>query len=65
MVIQRRDALLRERIARDAAAHRGGHGVELPEAVRDVDVRILVLREQQARLGEAELLACQELGETV
>jgi len=65
MMVQRRDALLRERIAREAAAHGGGHGVELPEAARQIDVRVLVLREQQARLGEAELLACQELGEAV
>jgi hypothetical protein len=33
--------------------------------LRDVDVRVFVLGEQQARLGETELLARQELGEAV
>src|SRR5262245_11617590 len=63
VVVQRQHPLLGKRVPCQALLDRNGDAVELAEILGNIQIRIDVLSEHEARLGEVELVARDDLGE--
>jgi hypothetical protein len=65
IVVERPDLLLGEGVPGEALADRRRDVVEPPQVARDVEIRVGVLREKQARFRQIEMLAGYDFRETL